>query len=96
MSGEVIPFPRKQEDSCEEVVRSPVALFTVNDRGQVDLAEGVAVSDAVTQFWEAVQSAVTEAWADHPLGRERARVHRLTAYLDDVRPGWREDMSWKA
>ena len=105
MSGEVIQFPGGRKDGTgegaaeevvEEVVRSPVALFQINDKGQVDLADGVSVSDAVTEFWESVQGVVTEAWADSPLGREKARVQRLAGFLDEVRPGWREELKWRA
>lgn len=98
MPGEVIHFPGVNEAATtveEEVVRSPVALFEINERGQVDLAEGIAVTDAVTAFWEAVQDKVAQAWADHAVGREAARVRLLTAYLDKIRPEWREDLVWK-
>ena len=44
MPGDVIQFPdgprrpAESAETVEEVVRSPVALFTINDSGQVDLA----------------------------------------------------------
>ena len=71
----------------------PVALFEFKN-GQVDLAEGVNVSDAVVAFWERLQGVVAQAWAEGPVSREKARVQVLTAYLDRIHPGWREDLAW--
>lgn len=89
------PAPQGPSGVVEEAtVRSPKALFSFTEHGQVDLAEGVSVTDAVTTFWEALQETVGEAWADHPLGKERARVKVLTAYLDRIKPEWREELLW--
>lgn len=89
--AQVIPFPNA---ATAETVQAPIALFTFNETGQVDLAEGVSVSDAVVALWEALGPTVAQAWADSPLGREKARTHVLTAFLDRRLPGWREELSW--
>lgn len=78
----------------EEIVRSPVQLFQFSENGTVDLAEGITVTDAVQALWDTLQQIVYDAWAEHPLGRERARVLLLTRYLDKVRPNWREELAW--
>lgn len=91
----MIPFPAEHEHG-REVLHSPVELFHIGENGTVDLAEGVTVSDAVTQFWETLQGVVRESWSEHPLGREKARVQLLTDYLDHHCPGWREELVWTA
>lgn len=93
MAGEVIQFPGKREVQ-QETVRTPQALFSINEDGVVDLVEGVSVSDAVEGLWGSLQGVVKQAWADAPLGREKARTRLLCAYLDKVRPGWREELAW--
>lgn len=93
MSGEVIQFPGvKPVDN--ETVTSSTPLFVFNEHGQVDLADGVAVSDAVTAFWEAVGVVVKQEWEETALPQEQARTRLLTAYLDKVRPGWRQEVAW--
>lgn len=97
----VIPFPGAHQPDPpqaiteEEIVRSPIELFAFSDSGQVDLVDGVTVTDAVTALWGALQDVVRESWADHPLARERARVQLLSAYLDREHPGWRNDIVWQ-
>lgn len=78
----------------EEIMVETQALFTFNENGVVDLVEGVEVTDAVTAFWEAIQDVVREAWAESPLAQEKARVQVLSAFLDRVRPGWRDEIAW--
>ena len=96
MAGEVIEFPggRKKKSPDEQTVEAPVTIFCFTDSGQVDLAEGLSVTDAVTAFWEALGDVVRETWAEEPLSQERARTRLLEAFLDKKHPGWRQEIMW--
>jgi hypothetical protein len=83
MPNNVLQFPDRRGASSgapvivepivtTETVRTPVELFHVSENGQVDLADGVTITDAVASFWESLQGVVSETWASHPLAQERS------------------------